>query len=114
MLERGAHAVPVEDWAEVLLLLAPEDYAEPPAAEAPTTFLAGSLAKMKVMASRIAAGLSAFHPQDGLPAWREFVCEELAGDGWGLAVEKRGGRVCGLQAVCLQGRREPEPAGAEV
>jgi hypothetical protein len=65
---------------------------------------------MKVMASRIAAGFSAFHPHDGLPAWREFVCEELAGDGWGLAVEKRRGRVCGLRAVQQQGRREPEAA----
>jgi hypothetical protein len=37
-------------------------------------------------------------------AWREFICPELVGDSWGLAVEQRGERLRGVRAVCLQGR----------
>jgi hypothetical protein len=107
ILERGAHNFPVADWAELLALVNPLEYFEPPTPEAPTTHLAGSDGKLAVMMGRIARGLSPFHPDDGMRAWREFICPELVGDGWGLAVEQRDGRVRGVKAIRLQGRREP-------
>jgi hypothetical protein len=109
-LERNPHQLPIETWAELLLLLNHAEYYEPPAAEGPTTHLPGSDGKLAVMMGRIARGLSPFHPSDGMRAWREFIAEELDGrDGWGLAIETCGGRLRGVRAVKLQGRREPEP-----
>jgi len=81
-------------------------------AEVATTHLPGSAGKLAVMMCRIARGLSPFHSDDGMRAWREFIAEELDGrDGWGLAVENRGGRLRGVRAMRLQGgsrlRRSP-------
>jgi hypothetical protein len=113
-LERNPHQLPIETWAELLILLNPVEYFEPPAASGPTTHLPGSDGKLVVMMGRIARGLSPFHPDDGMRAWREFIAEELDGrDVWGLAVENRGGRLRGVRAVCLQGQREAEPACEE-
>jgi len=107
VLEREAHDFPLTYWADLLLVVNPGEYAQPPLAEVPTTELPGSAGKLAVMMGRVADGLSPFHPRDGIPAWREFIAEELDGrDSWGLAVETCGGRVLGVGAVCLQGRRE--------
>jgi len=112
VLEREEHGFPMADWARLLLVLAPEDYAEPPQAELPTIELPGSDGKLVVMMARIARGLSPFHPDDGMRASRLFIAEELDGrDGWGLAVETCRGQTRGGRAVCLQGRTDPVPNG---
>jgi hypothetical protein len=114
VLERAEHGFPVADWARLLLTVDPAEYREPPAAEVPTMELPGSAGKLAVMIGRIARGEAAFHPGDGMAAWREFIAEELDGrDSWGLAVETCDGRVRGVGAVCLQGNRELEPACEE-
>lgn len=73
VLEREEHGFPMADWARLLLVLAPEDYAEPPMAAVATTHLPGSAGNLAVMMGQIARGFSPFHPGDGMTAWRELV-----------------------------------------
>lgn len=64
------HSVSVEEWAQLLLLAYPEDYAEPriPRSGFRAALVVSVSSRVDVMAKRRRAGLPLYHPDD---LWRQ-------------------------------------------
>lgn len=99
------HALSLAEWAELLVLVLPEDYTEPPPPTAPALALTRA-ARQAVYAERLEGGRHLYHDRD---LWRRQPVDDTLKTGC-AAIRVMNGYLDPDQRLAVAGRVGPEEA----